>query len=413
MESNFEQLTLDTLAKIKGFGIKSRSVFKTFQSSCRMLKPYRESNNLTFSFESGQKWLSEVRPQESFTQSQYVLYAGQRRTVFLLSECQKGKLDSWRIYPQKSSARPKTPEYLRLLHSHEENLQIAGMAKSTVSFAMRVNSDFLIYLEESGKFEINAITTHDITGYFACSKFSDRKPEGIKAYAYKLKSFLEFLEDAGAVTEKKLSLAVPKVFANQESIVTVLSEKAVKALRNKDYESTAGTNTRNHAMMLLALRLGIRRSDIIKLRFSEIDWKMNKISFIQQKTNVPITLPLLPDVGNAIMNYILNFRPQGTSDTVFLRHYAPYHALTPNTHMIAKLLSSFDSEDCPQRSFHILRRTCATGMLKINIPRSTISAAIGQTDPNSSDVYLSMDEDKMRKCCLSLKGIACGREDLQ
>ena len=51
-------------------------------------------------------------------------------------------------------------------------------------------------------------------------------------------------------------------------------------------------------------------------------------------------------------------------------------------------------------------------MLRNNIPRSVISASIGQIDPNSVDVYLSADEEKMRKCALSLKGIECGRGDL-
>jgi integrase len=149
------------------------------------------------------------------------------------------------------------------------------------------------------------------------------------------------------------------------------------------------------------------------MKLTEIDWKNDKISFVQQKTKVPITLPLPPDVGNALMNYILNFRPQAMVDTVFVRHYAPYQALSPGRKVLAKYLSAFDAEDCPQRGFHILRRTFATGMFRNNIPRSVISASLGQTSPNSVDVYLSANEEKMRKCSLSLKGIECGRGDLR
>ena len=114
------------------------------------------------------------------------------------------------------------------------------------------------------------------------------------------------------------------------------------------------------------------------------------------------------------MEYILNFRPKASNDRVFLTHYAPYRAVTPRTMTdIAKsYLSVFDSEDCPQYSPHILRRTLATGMLRNNIPRSFISAAIGQVDPDSVDVYLSADEENMRGCALPLTGIECEREDL-
>jgi len=411
MTKNFEQLSVETLEKIKGFGIKSRTVIKFFNQTCRKLKVYLAENSFEFSLENGEKWLLEVCPCEPMTHSQYVTHSARRRSVYMLAECQEGRLDIWRMYPHKTADRPKTRAYLQLLNSHEDRLRSEGMVKATIDFAMRVDSSFLIYLEESEKLEINGITPHDVVGYFTQKSFSGRKPEGVKSYAYKLKSFLMFLEDIGVVTEKKLSLAVPKVFARQEAIVTVISEKAEKAL--KSFKPETGTAVRDHAMILLALRLGMRRSDIVKMKLSDIDWKNDNISFIQQKTGVRITLPMLPDVGNALMNYILNFSPKIADDTVFLRCYSPYQKLSPCRKITGKFLSGFDREDYPQRGFHILRRTCATNMMKNNIPRSVISASIGQIDPNSVDVYLSADEQKMRKCAISLKGIECERGDLR
>jgi integrase len=286
------------------------------------------------------------------------------------------------------------------------------MAKATIDFSLRVDSDFLIYLERSGKNEINDIVPHDVAGYFAQEQFTGRKPDGVKAYAYKIKSFLTFLEETGTVSKRKLSLAVPKVFAKQVSIVTVLSEKASTAIKSGDVKPDADTATRDHAIILLALRLGLRRSDIFGLKLSDIDWENDSITFTQKKTKVPVMLPLLADVGNALMEYILNYRPRTINDTVFLRHYAPYQALVTCNGIAEKYLSAFASEDCPQRGYHILRRTLSTGMLRNNIPRSIISASIGQIDPNSVDVYLSADEKNMRKCAISLKGVECERGDL-
>ena len=411
MEKEFEQLTIETLEKIKSFGVKSKTVIKFFKRSCRVLKAYLLKKGIGFSLENGQRWLSEVRPCEPMTKSQYMVYSSYRRTIFLLADQQEGKLDSWRVYPQKTSARPKTPEYLQLLNSHAEKLRIEGMAQSAIYFSMRVAGDFMIYLESCGKFEIKAVEYRDVTGYFTQESFSGRKPDGIKAYAYKLKSFLQYLEEIDVLTEKKLSLAVPKIFAKQETIVTVLSEKADRSLKNIKPET--GTAVRDHAMIMLALRLGVRRSDIVKMRLSDIDWKNDKISFIQQKTGIQTILPMLTDVGNALMNYILNFRPQISDDTIFLRCYSPYQKLSPARKIPEKFLSGLDREDCPQRGFHILRRTCATTMMKNNIARSIVSASIGQIDPNSVDVYLSADEEKMRKCAISLQGIECERGDLR
>jgi len=413
MENDFRQLSSDTLAKIKGFGIKSKSVYKGYRRTCRMLKAYLEENHLVFSFENSIKWLSEICPHESMTYSQYVRYSAQRRTVLMLAECHAGTLNSWRIYPNKVAARPETAGFLQLLRSHEQRIQTDGMAKSTISFSMRVGSDFLIYLEGIGKSEINEVSPHDVVGYFAQEKFTGRKPEGVKAYAYKLKSFLVFLEETDIVPERKLSLAVPKVFAKQASIVTILSDRASAVIKGGNVKPDSDTAARDHATVLLALRLGLRRSDIFRLKLSDIDWGNDSITFVQQKTKVPVTLPMLADVGNALMEYILNFRPQVASNTVFLRHHAPHQALASCSAIAKKYLSVFDFEDCPQRGYHILRRTLSTGMLRHNIPRSVVSASIGQIDPNSVNVYLSADEEKMRKCALPLKGIECERGDLR
>jgi len=414
VKTEFERLSNDTLAIIKGFGIKSRTVFKMHRQTCQRLNTYLEENDLEFSLENGHKWLSEALPREPMTHHQQAVHSSRWRTVSMLAECQAGVLDSWRVYRKTPAARPETARYLKLLHLHEQRLQTEGMAKATIDFSMRVDSDFLIFLEKTGISEIGDITPHDVARYFADDKFAGRKPDGVKAYAYKLRSFLVFLEETGAMVGKKLSLAVPKVFAKQVSIVTVLSEKASTAIRNGDAKPETDTAARDHAIILLALRSGLRRSDILKLKLSDIDWNFDSISLTQQKTSVPITLPLLPDVGNAIMEYILKYRPQAASDTVFLRHYAPHRALTPLSSAIpSKYLSAFEPEDCPQRGYHILRRTLSTRMLRNNIPRSVISASIGQTTPNSVDVYLSADEENMRKCALPLKGIECERGDLQ
>ena len=181
MKRDFEQISSETLAKIKEFGIKSKSVYKSFRRACRMLKAYLEKNNLEFSLENGERWLFEIRPREPLTYSQHVVYSGWRRAVFMLAECQEGNLNSWRVYQEKTAARPETKEYMRLLYLHEQRLQADDMARATVKFSMRVDSDFLIYLETSGKYDLDEVVPSDVVGYFTQEKFAGRKPEGSTA----------------------------------------------------------------------------------------------------------------------------------------------------------------------------------------------------------------------------------------
>ena len=61
---------------------------------------------------------------------------------------------------------------------------------------------------------------------------------------------------------------------------------------------------RDYAMVLLAARYGLRISDIIGLRFCNLDWENNRISLVQQKTGKRVTLPLSEEVGGAIIEYL-------------------------------------------------------------------------------------------------------------
>ena len=81
-------------------------------------------------------------------------------------------------------------------------------------------------------------------------------------------------------------------------------------------------------MILLASRLGLRASDIMSLKFSDIDWDNDLIKLRIQKTGKTIELPLLADVGNAIIDYLRYGRPASTSQNIFLSSRAPYIAAT-------------------------------------------------------------------------------------
>jgi integrase/recombinase XerD len=60
------------------------------------------------------------------------------------------------------------------------------------------------------------------------------------------------------------------------------------------------TGKRDYAIILLALRLGLRGSDIKGLKLSNINWEQDTITIVQQKTKEPVALPLSAEVGFAL-----------------------------------------------------------------------------------------------------------------
>jgi len=411
---DFNELSESTLEKIRSFGIKSLTVIKCFRRTCRLLKGYLERHRQRLTETSAEQWLATMKPSSQYTYYQHVLYLGHRRTTTLLLEMQSGKLTEWKTYYSQKAERPVSYSYISLLDKYEAYLVREGMAESTIKFSLRAGSLFLRYLESNGVPAIGNLTAGQIVAYCGHDMLANRKPTGVHAYAYKLKKFLLFLEGRSLVTNHNLHLAVPMKFARQVSIVTTISKKAELVLLSADNRHGC-TELRNRAMILLALRLGMRRSDIVNLKFQNICWENDTINFVQQKTGIAIVLPLPAEVGNALMEYILKARMGNGDNRIFQRGYAPRQALRPASasSVTRRYLSGLGPEDCPERGFHILRRTAATRLFESKVSSSVISAALGHLDPNSSDAYISTDVCNMRKCALTLAGIECSRRELQ
>nr|WP_279233249.1 tyrosine-type recombinase/integrase [Petrocella atlantisensis] len=75
-------------------------------------------------------------------------------------------------------------------------------------------------------------------------------------------------------------------------------------------------------------RLGLRSSDVANLRFTNIDWENELIRLTQMKTGNPLELPLLQDVGEAMIHYLKGARPKSESDHVLSGRYRHTQNLT-------------------------------------------------------------------------------------
>ena len=75
------------------------------------------------------------------------------------------------------------------------------------------------------------------------------------------------------------------------------------------------------------METGLRAIDVCELKLKDIDWDKDIIRVIQSKTKQPLNIPLRNLYGNALVDYILNERPDSDSEYLFLRSLAPYEKL--------------------------------------------------------------------------------------
>lgn len=219
-------------------------------------------------------------------------------------------------------------------------------------------------------------------------------------------AYLHWLSLHG-ITAQDFSVLLPDFKRTPAKLPQTWTEEEIdRILKVIDTESPTGK--RNYAMFLLMARTGLRVSDIVSLKFSNIDWKNNSISLVQQKTGNNLGLPLSKELGMAIISYLRNGRPQSTSDFIFIRHIAPYGALDCHNNFNPELrkymrragITLFSERHA---GVHTFRHSFATNMLKAETSLQDISQILGHSDINVTETYLRVDVEQLRLCALNLE----------
>ncbi len=175
-------------------------------------------------------------------------------------------------------------------------------------------------------------------------------------------------------------------------------------------ESTIDRRTkngkRNYAMILLATRLGLRASDVAGLRFNEIDWENCIITRKQYKTGRAITLPLLSDVGEAMIDYILHARPRTNGiDSIFISHVQPYRPCSPTAFscLVKRTIHrSGVSYENRHTGAHSLRHSLATTLMNDGVEFPVISEVLGHGSTASTSYYLGVSIKNLLECSLDV-----------
>ena len=160
------------------------------------------------------------------------------------------------------------------------------------------------------------------------------------------------------------------------------------------------------AIFLLGFTLGIRACDTVNLKLKDINWEKDTISFIQQKTGNAVNLPLSPVLGNALFNYITKERNHSSYDNIFLSIYPPFKPLRDHSscYYIVKKVIDLSGIEMGERfcGIHFLRHNVASNLINKNMPIETVAAVLGHASPDTTNIYITVNEDKLRECTLSL-----------
>lgn len=259
-------------------------------------------------------------------------------------------------------------------------------------------SRFLCFLHGQ---EIEKVT--DITTGIVQLYIMGLKPEH-KSNTYiailMVKRFLHWLYENHLI-QQNIAVRIPSAkIVNQPNLPSVYSKEEISRLLASVDRGNA-TGKRDYLVLVLASYLGMRSSDICNLRFENIDWESSCINIVQIKTDQPLTLPLLPEVGNAIIDYLKHGRPQSDDTHVLLNISSPFSPM--QTSMIYQVTTQAFRRagiDISNRRHgaHSLRHSLASRMLDGQTAMPIISEALGHTETNSTMYYLRVDITSLKSC---------------
>jgi site-specific recombinase XerD len=220
-----------------------------------------------------------------------------------------------------------------------------------------------------------------------------------------LRIFLQYLFKEN-LTAIDYSSKIPRCKrVTQPKIPSLYSKEEVERLI-ASVDRSSPTGKRNFAIIILAARLGLRASDISRLKFENLHWNTNTIEIDQVKTGKPLQLPLLPDVGNAIIDYLQYGRPVSEEPYVFLTRRPPYGCFTTSnvvTHVVQRgmIKAGINTKN---RRFgpHSLRHSLGFRMLENSTMLPVISEVFGHKSSESTRFYLRIDLTSMKQCMLDV-----------
>lgn len=214
-----------------------------------------------------------------------------------------------------------------------------------------------------------------------------------------LKAFYKYLIlEKEITTDPTLFLEAPKLGRKLPDILSI--EEIEKIIESLDLSKAEGQ--RNRAMLELLYGSGLRVSELINLKLSEVDFK-NNILLITGKGNKQRLVPLGEISKKQILLYIDNYRlhvdiKKGNEDIVFLNRRGSKISRQMVFLIIKKQcdISGVNKDISP----HTFRHSFATHLVQGGADLRVVQQLLGHSSIITTEIYTHLNTDDLRKSVL-------------
>lgn len=293
----------------------------------------------------------------------------------------------------------------RIIKQYIDYLLSLELEKNTIIRKLGSPYLFLKYIDEKN-YKLKFITKEIVYDYMNELSTMNWKMTYLDRSKFDLKFFLNWLFDNHKI---KISgdLIIPKIkWHERTNIKSYYTKNEINALLNV-IDTTTDRGKEDFLIISIICYLGLRISDVIDLKLTDINFNTNTISIIQYKTKEKLILPLIDDIKYPLIDYLKNVRPNDAdNDHIFITKDKPYIKkdwLKKESRKVGKYLikAGVDINE-RKHGFHSLRFSFSTMLLSEDVDLYSISTMLGHQDITATMSYLDIDILKLKDLALEV-----------
>jgi site-specific recombinase XerD len=289
-----------------------------------------------------------------------------------------------------------------LLRYSDYLAKVRGLAPKSIDLNLRFTRRFLEYKLDGGDgLDLSGLDGKQVLDYFAQAVDERKSLDWRSSLVSSLRSFLRFLRWEKIIGDD-LSRVVPSVIRwKLADVPRHIPFKDVRKLIEAPNISTA-VGKRDRAILMLLGLLGMRGGEVAALKLDDIDWPNARLVVQANKVRKERVLPLPPEVGEALYDYIRNGRPRAGQREVFMRSRAPLGPISSAGSLVTIVRKYIHQTgiDAPKKGTHLLRHSLATRLVNAEVPMKDIADILGHASIETTTIYAKVDKTRLKRVAL-------------
>jgi site-specific recombinase XerD len=215
-----------------------------------------------------------------------------------------------------------------------------------------------------------------------------------------LKVFFRYLYRVGLMA-RDLANAIesPRRYRLANLPRSIAWNQVEQMLQTVDRRNAVGK--RDYAILLLLVTYGLRAREVGALTLDDIDWKHDRLDVRGRKAGHSTAYPLAPVVGEAILDYLKQGRPETTARALFIGAYAPFTPLSRvAVSLRAKCYLRKAGITVSRPGSHTLRHSCVQHLVNSGFSLKTIGDFVGHRTPDATKIYAKVNTEALRMVAL-------------